>query len=226
MTMGCRSCGGGKRKAPGTLAAIGWDAYASDPARIHPSGANGEDAYLASGLTAAVEVANIAPPDDYPRLIDFGCGDGRVTAAFCDLGYSTWAVDAGPQMVARAAGRAPCATPIVSDGRDLASFVGPVDVVVALAVLIHVPYATGRRIVSELSRCLRSGGLLLVDIPIYEERRNPVDWNDVGTWTVADLSIAADRSSLIVERDPHVEPGAFSYDRAPSPETLQILRRA
>ena len=99
-----------------------------------------------------------------PRVLDLGCGDGRITALIAREGAEVTGVD--PSEVALERARA------ANPGLDFRSSApdgslpfadGSFDVVVCMNVLEHV--ADTQRLMSEARRVLRSGGRLAIAVP-------------------------------------------------------------
>ncbi|WP_460786203.1 class I SAM-dependent methyltransferase, partial [Microbacterium tumbae] len=80
-----------------------WDQ--ADPAAIHPSRGVSEDAYWRSGKVQADMLATVIP--DGAKVLDFGCGDGRVAIPMAALGYDVTAVVSSQNMLDRLSARAP-----------------------------------------------------------------------------------------------------------------------
>jgi 2-polyprenyl-3-methyl-5-hydroxy-6-metoxy-1,4-benzoquinol methylase len=160
---------------------------------LHPTRGISEDAYWASGTAQAALLAQDIPAGG--RVMDFGCGDGRVAIPLRALGFDVTAVDASPRMLAAVAGNDPDLTAVQSDGSDLASHLGrrKMDAVVCLAVLIHHGYEAGERIVEQLRAVVKKGGLLFLDWPVSSRPAEGVAWLDVTMWSQA-------RQDAIVER--------------------------
>jgi SAM-dependent methyltransferase len=124
-------------------------------------------------------------PLDYSRLtralsqdasiLDYGCGQGRLCRELAQAGYhSVHGVDSSPEMIRIARSRYgdlrfsvvdDCAVPFAD-----ASF----DAVLLFAVLTCIPSnARQQRLIAELVRVLRPGGLLLIsDYPLQQDERN------------------------------------------------------
>jgi hypothetical protein len=90
-----------------------WDR--ADPDAIHPTRRVSEDAYWASGKTQAAMLASVIP--DGAKVLDFGCGDGRVAVPLAGLGYEVTAVDSSQRMLDRLTERAPDLTTVQRHGR-------------------------------------------------------------------------------------------------------------
>jgi SAM-dependent methyltransferase len=93
------------------------------------------------------------------RVLDVGCGTGRLTGAIQRAGARVVGVDLDPDMLTVAA--ANLAGPrLVADGQRLPFATGAFDLTVALTVLEFVDDPA--RVVAELARVTRPGGRLLV----------------------------------------------------------------
>ncbi|MEV0830876.1 MULTISPECIES: methyltransferase domain-containing protein [Streptosporangiaceae] len=156
-----------------------WDE--AGPKHIHPSRGVSEEAYWESGEQAAQQLAEVLKPGS--RVVDFGCGDGRVAIPLKRLGYDVTGADASPKMLAHLAENDPDLPQVHSDGSDLYEKVGhKVDAVVCLAVLIHHPRPSVLAILDGLVKAVRKGGLLIVDWPTSDNPEEAQIWIDVTTW--------------------------------------------
>jgi SAM-dependent methyltransferase len=97
------------------------------------------------------------------RVLELGCGAGRVTGYLVEIARHLHAIDVSPAMVQACREAYPDATYDVRDLRDLGAFDdGSYDVVVApFNVLSVLDDAERRRVLTELRRILAAGGLLL-----------------------------------------------------------------
>lgn len=97
-----------------------------------------------------------------PRILDAGCGAGRLAAHLADRGCAVTGVDLSAEMI-RAARRAHPS--LRFDVADIAALPYPdasFDGVVAWYSLIHTPPPALPAVIAELARVLATGGMLLV----------------------------------------------------------------
>lgn len=157
-----------------------WDQ--ADPSAIHPTRAIDEDAYWNSGRNQAALIGTVLT--DGCKVVDFGCGDGRVAIPLRTLGYDVTAADASPTMLDRLRQHDADMPTVVSDGTDLYEQLGKkTDAVIALAVLIHHSYADCLALLAELRQTVKLGGLLVLDWPISDDPVEGQVWLDVTTWS-------------------------------------------
>lgn len=178
----------------------------ADPTAIHPLRNVSEEDYWESGRSQALQASQWIPEGG--TVIDFGCGDGRLTVPLHQLGFRVFAVDASDAMLERLEDRLENVAhtqdvhTILSDGTsDLAKLIGEkVDAVVARAVLIHHSHHDVAVIVKTLSKCLKPGGVFIADWPLgpHHERR---DWIDVTTWELGERQKVADANGLALIND-------------------------
>jgi SAM-dependent methyltransferase len=154
----------------------------ADPAAIHPTRGLSEEAYAESGAVQAELLAGVLPAG--ARVVDFGCGDGRVALPLAALGYDVTGADGSQAMLDRLAKRAPGMPAVRSDGTDLAAQLArKADALVCLAVLIHHSYESAERILEGLRAAVRVNGLLVLDWPVSDEPHEGGGWINVTTWS-------------------------------------------
>jgi SAM-dependent methyltransferase len=137
--------------------------------------------------------------DRTARLLDYGCGYGRVTALARQHGFTAVeGVDTSPGLVERARRTHPgLPFRVLPDPPRLPHPDGGVDAVLLLAVLTCIPTDHGqRRLLTELARVLRPGGLLYVsDLLLQTDPRNLAryeqDADRYGTYGVFETSDGA-----------------------------------
>ena len=97
------------------------------------------------------------------RILDAGCGTGRVAVELARRGHDVVGVDVDPVMLAAARAKAPHLTWTAADLSDPGLDVGgPFDIVVAAGnVMIFVVPGSEPAVVANLARCLVTGGLLV-----------------------------------------------------------------
>ncbi|MGH1561638.1 class I SAM-dependent methyltransferase [Mumia sp. DW29H23] len=109
------------------------------------------------------------------RVLDAGCGPGRVTAHLASLGVDAEGLDLSPAMVAIARADHPDLRFEVGSVTELPfaaeSYVG----VVAWYSLIHVPPEALPAAVDELARVLRPGGVMLASFQTGDTPRRRTD---------------------------------------------------
>lgn len=122
--------------------------------------------------SAPVKVAALFPPGVGLRILDVGCGDGRLSRVYLAEGHAVSGLDANAEAVAAA-----CAAGIAAQIADIeapwpvadASF----DVVLLLDALEHtVDHAA---VLREARRVLRPSGSLLLAYPNHFDVRNRVE---------------------------------------------------
>ena len=158
-----------------------WDQ--ADPTAIHPLRRVSEDAYWGSGKAQADMLATVIP--DGAKVMDFGCGDGRVAIPMAAHGYDVTAVDSSQRMLNRLTERAPDITTVQAAADGIAGHLGRrrMDAVYALAVLIHHSYDDGLHIIGKLRAATKLGGILVLDWPVSDQPGEADSWIGVTTWS-------------------------------------------
>jgi SAM-dependent methyltransferase len=171
-----------------------WDI--ADPVAIHPLRQVSEDAYWNSGRNQADLLGTVLPAGC--KVVDFGCGDGRVAIPLRVLGYDVTGADGSANMLAALTANDPDMPTVASDGTDLAEQLGrKVDAVVCLAVLIHHSYADGLDLIAGLRAAVNGrNGLLVLDWPVSDTPTEAHDWIGVTTWSREQQDEACTRLGL------------------------------
>lgn len=163
---------------------------AADVEAIHPLRAIDQQAYWESGQAQAEQAAAWVPAGG--TIVDFGCGEGRLSIPLSQMGLEVVAVDSSIEMLQRLRRNMKdrdghrIAAILNSHGLNLESVLSnagieQVDAIVARAVLIHHNYEGVSALVHSFAQVLQPGGYLIADWPVGRphERR---DWIDVTTW--------------------------------------------
>ena len=101
------------------------------------------------------------------RILDAGCGTGRVAIELARRGYSVVGVDVEPAMLDSARAKAPELDWVLGDLATQAPGGGPFDLVVAAGnVLIFVQLGTEAAVVANLAGALAPDGLLVAGFQI------------------------------------------------------------
>ena len=118
-------------------------------------------------------LAAIEGPSPF-TILDLGCGPGRDLKAFADRGHRAVGIDGSARFVEMAAAHSGCEV----WRQDFLALKLPdamFDGVFANASLQHVPSAELPRVLSELHRSLKPGGVLFASIPHGDNREG---WNN------------------------------------------------
>jgi SAM-dependent methyltransferase len=125
--------------------------------------------FIASGHTILDWLREHQLCDGRSRVLDIGCGVGRIAFHVAPLVRHLHAIDVSDEMVARARANLAHLTNVDvrrTDGESLAIFAdGSLDFVYSILVLQHMERANCRRLVAEIARVLGPGGKLLVQLP-------------------------------------------------------------
>jgi len=123
---------------------------------------------------AAIEALGVEVP--HGRVLDFGCGLGRLTQALAERFDEAVGVDIAASMIegARAANqRGSRCQYVLNERDDLSNFGdGTFDFVLCFAVFEHIPPSLAERYMRELIRVLKPGGI--GSFRVMEHSRNPV----------------------------------------------------
>lgn len=107
------------------------------------------------------------------KILDFGCGAGRDSKAFVDLGYQTEALDGSIEMVKIASDYAeiPVRHCLFKDFDELNKYDG----IFACASILHVPYKEQRDLIQRMSKALYKQGVLYISYKYGENERQDGD---------------------------------------------------
>lgn len=175
---------------------------------IHPLWSVDQGAYWQSGWDQAAEAAVHAKKGDL--VVDFGCGNGRLTAPLARLGFKTIAADASQRMLDLTAstlkGAGVRAELLRTDGSDLLKKLGKrrASLIVARAVMIHHSPDDVERLLRHLTAALKRGGVIVTDLPLADQSHARAHWRDVTCWSRSDRSAMLGRVGLVEVEDGEV----------------------
>lgn len=138
------------------------------------------------------------------RVLDLGCGSGRVLARLEAAGFEAAGVDGHPEPLSIAARRAPRATIVHADVRDLPFAAHQFDAVLLLDVLEHVEPGP---LLREIARVVRPGGGLLVTVPARPGLWSRMD-EQAGhrcRYTIGQLTEELDATGWTLQRSTHYQ---------------------
>ena len=159
---------------------------------IHPTGTDPK-AYDESGKQYAELILEPVKPKDV--VMDYGCGNGRILRHIREPKVG---IDIVPEAAKMVGGFTP------------SEFKGKVDVIYTVNVLIHNPYEVGCEIIKWMHARLKKGGTLLLQMPVYDEAKDPLNYIDVGVWT---LEMLMDATEGFRPVQVCVNEGKFSYEK-------------
>ncbi|MBW8798054.1 MAG: class I SAM-dependent methyltransferase [Streptomyces sp.] len=135
-----------------------------------------DGAGAAKTFTHPVNLTWLSGVNRTARILDYGCGYGRVTAELSEHGFSAVSgVDPSPALIERARRLNPdLRFTVLTTPPKLPRDSGSVDVVLLFAVLTCVPDDDAQQaLVNEVHRVLAPGGLLYVsDMVLQDDERN------------------------------------------------------
>jgi SAM-dependent methyltransferase len=154
-------------------ALTGGDAGAGYAARFAQMAAAGTDVHGEARLCASLVPAG-------SRVLDAGCGTGRVAVRLSELGYTCTGVDSDASMLAQATSHPVDVRWVLADLADLPSTgLGPFDLVVAAGNVIPLlADGTHHGVVAALARLLRRAGLLVAGFGL-DAAHLPLTWAPV-----------------------------------------------
>jgi|RhiMethySRZTD1v2_1073278.scaffolds.fasta_scaffold176470_4 SAM-dependent methyltransferase len=140
----------------------------------------------------------------HATILDYGCGGGRLCHEIARLGYSNvLGVDYSSEMIRLAKAQYPTLRFEAVNGYSLPHADGSVDAIVLFAVLTCIPWDRAQLdLMAELSRVLRTGGLLLIsDYPLQQDERNvfryerfAAEFGNYGTFRLLDGAVVRHHS--------------------------------
>lgn len=209
-----------------------WNEQATNIAAIHPAGRDSEAAFMDSGYEDAKiindTVKRLGLDPGSLSILDYGCGVGRVAIPLTSLFAKVLAVDSSEEMIFELDKKN---VPLY-ENLDYTFHDDPFydsdekfDVAVSISVFIHYTYEDGVKMLNEVASMVKEGGMLLLQIPVYDVAREAEHWSGVTVWSREQFRDAVKEAGLwIVEM--WSSPGAFSYDQiGVNHHKLQILQK-
>lgn len=227
---------------------------------IHPIGLKGEQEYYDSGFSDMQEIIKLIDKHDTnlfrlsgeKSIIDFGCGNGRVTNHAANYFDKVYAIDFSLQMLKQIPDNQKIIkywieSPDFADEINEPLGLGTNDIDIdiethqdeiincckiiqadycfSISVFIHNKHSDGKKILNSLSLLIKPGGYLFLQIPIYTVSKNPDSWTDVGVWTAQMLIEQCNACGLEIVQAHH-NLGEFSFNKiGPNHHQLQVLRK-
>lgn len=141
----------------------------------------------ASGTAIHGEVDLVAEVAPGPRILDAGCGTGRVAVELGRRGFAVTGVDLDEPMLAEARRKAPELPWIEADLVSLALAERFHAVVLAGNVLVFVDPGTEATVVARCAEHLEAGGLLIAGFQVHRDGYRPADLDDHAATAGLDL---------------------------------------
>lgn len=146
------------------------------------------------------------------RILDAGCGTGRVAIELNHRGYATVGVDVDPDLLARAREKAPTLEWIDGDLATLAPATAPgpfAAAVLAGNVMIFVARGTEARVVANISTRVAPGGLVVAGFQLsgrlaladYDDHASVAGLEPVARWSTWDRAPFTATSDYVVAVD-------------------------
>ena len=127
------------------------------------------------------------------RLLDVGCGNGRMLIYFAQLGYRVTGFDSSPSALRLSREwlsreKLP-GNMFLSDFRQAFPFsTGAFDVLISTQVIHHAILKTVLFTINEITRVVHSGGYILITVPVFRKRGGTRDWEEIERHTFIPFS--------------------------------------
>lgn len=157
-----------------TATRAAYDTVAADYATLL-AGALESNPFDRAVLALYADLVRGAAPGGARRVVEVGCGPGRITAHLGGLGLDMLGIDLSPAMIEQARRRHPDLDFRVGEMTALDLPPGGAAGVVAWYSLIHIPPAEHPAVLAGFRRVLAPGGHLLLAFHVGGERRHITD---------------------------------------------------
>lgn len=185
------------RLASETDAALNSHNWQSDTLRYYK---DRQDSFVEGTLGADMSEAQGRFLAHLPKgayILDFGCGSGRDTKAFLNLGYRVDASDGSPELCQKASEYTGIAVkPMLFGELDA---VDRYDGIWACASILHLPKAELRDVLGKIAVALKEGGILYTSFKYgtHEGMRNDRYFTDFTEDTLAEFWKAVDSLEIV-----------------------------
>jgi 2-polyprenyl-3-methyl-5-hydroxy-6-metoxy-1,4-benzoquinol methylase len=141
-----------------------WDAFHTSHgmAAVAGPGPWNEEKYLAAGRTFADCMSPLVGGFTGKRVLDYGCGDGRIAAALAAEAGLLVCADASPVILAACQQRIPRARTVRAE-RPVDVPGGPFDLIYSIGVLYHMPDVEAMACLVEFAELVAPGGYVCID---------------------------------------------------------------
>lgn len=116
------------------------------------------------------------------RVLDAGCGTGRIAIELDRRGFTVTGIDSDPEMIAEARSKAPSLTWLLGDLAELSpdAYTEPVDLVLLAGnVMIFLEPGTEQQALANLAGTLTPGGVLVAGFSVRPEGLTPEGYDEL-----------------------------------------------
>ena len=192
---------------------------------IRPS--QSEEEYWESGAITARMFLELLPDMSDKVVLEFGCGNGRITKELAKYIHLIYAVDISMDMLD--AVEALNLANVITHHSDCTTHDGritTVDAIVTQCVLFHNIKADIAKILTQFGRLICPNGSIIIDQPIFEESAETETHIGITTLTPAEFVSMLEAANLYHVGPLPVNPGKFSYENfGPNYSKLIVLKR-
>lgn len=202
----------------------------ASPAAVHPELNYAGQATGTGHLEVTMADLLIGIDDYLDRLpseltiLDYGAGPGRVSVELIRRFRRTILADTNPHFLELAGTLLGPGAYELLEVDPIPSELPPADVVLCVNLFVHLDPAAIGELLKVFARALRPGGLVAVQIPVYDLPRATENWTGINVITPATLTALAAGAGLEV-LELRTNPGRFVYPGGPNHHRLHLLRR-